>query len=149
MWNDAILAYLHFAAIFTLIWFLAKEWTLLRAGFSNNGVERLARADAGFGISAGLVLVTGALRAVFGVKGWAFYAHNPAFHVKIGLFVVVGLISIAPTLQFLRWRKALRNNAQFRVRETDWTQARRLVLIELHIVALIPFAAVLMSRGLP
>jgi len=149
MWTDAILAYLHFAAIFTLIWFLAKEWTLLRADFSSDGLERLARADAGFGIAAGLVLVTGALRAVFGVKGWAFYAHNPAFHVKIGLFVVVGLISIAPTLQFLRWRKALRNNAAFRVRETDWTSARRLVLIELHLVALIPFAAVLMSRGLP
>ena len=148
MWTDAILAYLHFAAIFTLIWFLAKEWTLLRADFSSDGLERLARADAGFGIAAGLVLVTGALRAVFGVKGWAFYAHNPAFHVKIGLFVVVGLISIAPTLQFLRWRKALRNNAAFRVRETDWTSARRLVLIELHLVALIPFAAVLMSRGL-
>ena len=149
MWTDAILAYLHFAAIFTLIWFLAKEWTLLRADFSSDGLERLARADAGFGIAAGLVLVTGALRAVFGVKGWAFYAHNPAFHVKIGLFVVVGLISIAPTLQFLRWRKALRNNAAFRVRETDWTSARRLVLIELHLVALIPLAAVLMSRGLP
>ena len=149
MWTDAILAYLHFAAIFTLIWFLAKEWTLLRADFSSDGLERLARADAGFGIAAGLVLVSGALRAVFGVKGWAFYAHNPAFHVKIGLFVVVGLISIAPTLQFLRWRKALRNNAAFRVRETDWTSARRLVLIELHLVALIPFAAVLMSRGLP
>ncbi len=36
MWTDAILAYLHFAAIFTLIWFLAKEWTLLRAGFSSD-----------------------------------------------------------------------------------------------------------------
>jgi putative membrane protein len=148
MWTDAILAYLHFAAIFALIWFLAREWTLLRAGFSSVGVELLARADARFGIAAGLVLVTGALRAVFGVKGWAFYAQNPAFHVKIGLFVVVGLISIAPTLQFLRWRKALRNNAAFRVRETDWTSARRLVLIELHLVALIPLAAVIMSRGL-
>ena len=148
MWTDAILAYLHFAAIFTLIWFLAKEWTLLRAGFSNDGIERLARADAGFGIAAALVLVTGALRAVYGAKGWAFYAQNPAFHVKIGLFVILGLISIAPTLQFLRWRKALRNNAAFRVRETDWTRARRLVLIELHILALVPFAAVIMSRGL-
>src|ERR1700752_4521920 len=118
MWTDAILAYLHFAAIFTLVWFLAKEWTLLREGFSNTGLERLARADAGFGIAAGLVLVTGALRAVFGVKGWAFYAHNPAFHVKIGLFVVVGLISMAPTFQFLRWRKALSNTEAFRVRDT-------------------------------
>ena len=148
MWNDAILAYLHFAAIFTLIWFLAKEWTLLRVGFANIDVERLASADAGFGITAGAVLVTGALRAAFGIKGWAFYAHNPAFHVKIGLFVLVGLISIAPTMKFLRWRKARRNDASFRVSELEWKSARRLLMIELHLVALIPLAAVIMSRGL-
>lgn len=148
MWTDAILAYLHFAAIFTLIWFLAKEWTLLRAGFANVDIARLARADAGFGIAAGAVLVTGALRAAFGAKGWAFYAHNPVFHVKIGLFVIVGLISIAPTLQFMRWRKARTNDAAFRVSETEWTRARRLVMVELHLVALIPLAAVIMARGL-
>jgi putative membrane protein len=148
MWNDAILAYLHFAAIFTLIWFLAKEWTLLRAGSASVDVERLASADAGFGIAAGAVLVTGALRAAFGIKGWAFYAHNPVFHVKIGLFVLVGLISIAPTMKFLRWRKARRRDAAFRVSETEWKSARRLVMVELHLVALIPLAAVIMSRGL-
>jgi putative membrane protein len=148
MWNDAILAYLHFAAIFTLIWFLAKEWTLLRVGFANVDIERLASADAGFGIAAGSVLVTGALRAAFGIKGWAFYAHNPAFHVKVGLFVLVGLISIAPTIRFLRWRKVRRNDAAFRVSESEWKSARRLLMIELHLVALIPLAAVIMSRGL-
>jgi putative membrane protein len=148
MWTDAILAYLHFGAIFTLIWFLAKEWTLLRAGTANVDLERLASADAGFGISAGIVLVTGALRAVYGIKGWMFYAHNPAFHVKIGLFVLVGLISIAPTLMFLRWRKARRQDASFRVSEPEWKRARRWIMIELHLIALIPLAAVIMSRGL-
>ena len=148
MWTDAILAYLHFSAIFALIWFLAKEWTLLRAGAASVDVERLATADAGFGIMAGLVLVTGALRAVFGAKGWAFYAHNPAFHVKITLFVAVGLISIAPTLQFLRWRKARRADAAFRIADAEWKRARRLVMVEMHLVALIPLAAVIMARGL-
>jgi len=148
MWTDAILAYLHFGAIFTLIWFLAKEWTLLRAGTANVDLERLASADAGFGISAGIVLVTGALRAVYGIKGWMFYAHNPAFHVKIGFFVLVGLISIGPTLMFLRWRKARRQDASFRVSEPEWKRARRWIMIELHLIALIPLAAVIMSRGL-
>ena len=148
MWTDAILAYLHFAAIFTMLWFLAKEWTLLRAGAANVDVERVAKADAGFGIAAGLVLVTGALRAVYGAKGWLFYAHNPAFHVKVTLFVIVGLISIAPTLQFLRWRKARRADAAFRVSEAQWKRARRFLIVELHLLALIPLAAVIMSRGL-
>jgi putative membrane protein len=148
MWTDAILAYLHFAAIFTLIWFLAKEWTLLRGGAASIDVERLARADAGFGMSAGAVLLTGALRATLGIKGWTFYAHNAAFHVKIGLFVLVALISIAPTLKFVRWRKALRGNAAFRVPEAQWSSARRILIIEMHLVALIPLAAVIMSRHL-
>lgn len=148
MWTDAILAYLHFAAIFSLLWFLAKEWTLLRAGAASVDVERVARADVGFGATAGLVLVTGALRAAFGAKGWAFYAHNPAFHVKVTLFVIVGLISIAPTLQFLRWRKAYRADAAFRITDAEWTRARRFLMIELHLIALIPLMAVIMSRGL-
>jgi len=148
MWTDAILAYLHFAAIFMLIGFLAKEWTLLRAGAAALDINRLARADAGFGIVAGIVLVTGALRAVYGAKGWAFYAHNPAFHAKMALFVAVGLLSIVPTMMFVRWRKAFAKDATFRVTDADWRRARRLVLIELHLVALIPLAAVIMSRGL-
>jgi putative membrane protein len=148
MWTDAILAYLHFAAIFTLIWFLAKEWTLLRGGAANVDIERLARADAGFGMAAGAVLLTGALRAAYGIKGWAFYAQNPAFHLKIGLFVLVALISIAPTLKFMRWRKAWRGNAAFRVPEAEWSSMRRIVIVEMHLIALIPLAAVIMSRHL-
>lgn len=148
MWTDAILAWLHFAAILTLVWFLAKEWTLLRAGAPNMDTERLARADAGFGITAIAVLVTGALRAVYGAKGWAFYAHNPAFHAKVSLFVIVGLVSIAPTLAFLRWRKARRADPGYVVAEAEWKRVRRFVMVELHLIALIPLAAVIMSRGL-
>lgn len=148
MWTDAILAYLHFAAIFTMIWFLAKEWTLLRCGVDALDLERLAKADVGFGILAGLVLLTGATRAVFGIKGWSFYAHNPVFHLKVGLFVLVGLISIAPTLAFLRWRKARRADPAWRVPEAEWRRTIRFVLIELHLIAIIPLAAVVMARGL-
>lgn len=148
MWTDAILAYLHFAAIFTMLWFLAKEWTLLRAGAGALDLARLVNADAGFGILSGLVLLTGALRAVFGLKGWSFYAHNPVFHLKVGLFVLVGLLSIAPTRAFLRWRKARRADPAWHVPETEWRRARRFVMIELHLFAIIPFAAVVMARGL-
>jgi putative membrane protein len=148
MWTDAILAYFHFAAILALVWFLAKEWTLLRAGAPNIDTERLANADAGFGLTALAVLVTGGLRAVYGAKGWSFYAHNPAFQVKVTLFVIVGLVSIAPTIAFLRWRKARRADPAYAVAEAEWKRARRFVMIELHLIALIPLAAVIMARGL-
>ncbi|HEY0178358.1 MAG TPA: DUF2214 family protein [Dokdonella sp.] len=148
MWSDAILASLHFAAIFALVWFLAKEWTLLRAGAGALDFERIAKADLGFGIAAALVLVSGVLRVVYGAKGHAFYLHDPAFHLKVALFVAVGLVSVAPTLAFLRWRRAWRADAAFRVAPAQYARVRRLLVIELHLVALIPLAAVVMARGL-
>ena len=148
MWKDAIFAYLHFIAIFALVWFLAKEWTLLKSGAGQLDLRRLALADAGFGMSAGGVVAAGVLRRVFGAKPWAFYAHNPVFHTKMALFVVVGLVSIVPTRAFLRWRKAAAADANFRVAESEWQRIKRIVLIEMHLVALIPLLAVLMARGI-
>jgi putative membrane protein len=148
MWKDALFAYLHFAAIFALIWFLAKQWTLLNAGADRLDLPRLARADMGFGLSAGAVLAAGALRLVFGVKPLAFYLHNPVFHTKMALFVLVAVISIWPTRAFVRWRKAATADANFRVDEGEWRRIKRILMIEMHLIALIPLLAVLMARGI-
>jgi putative membrane protein len=148
MWKDALLAYAHFAAIFTLIWFLAREWTLLKSGCDHLDYRRLARTDIGYALAAVAVLVTGASRLLFGAKPAVFYIHNPVFHVKIGLFVLVGLISIKPTLAFLRWRRAFAADPQFRAGEAEWRLVKHLLLLELHLVALIPLFAVLVARGI-
>jgi putative membrane protein len=148
MWTDAILAYLHFTAIFALVWFLAKEWTLLKAGAENLDLQRLAKADMAFGMSAGAVFAAGLSRILWGAKPWVFYEHNPVFHAKIALFVIVGLISIAPTRAFLRWRKAAQADANYRVSESEWQRVKRIVLVEMHLVGLIPLMAVLMARGI-
>ena len=148
MWKEVILAYAHFAAIFTMLWFLAKEWTLLRVGADRLDTTALAKADAGFGIAAGLVLITGICRVTLGAKPASFYLHNPVFHSKIGLFVLLGLLSIWPTILFIRWRKARVADPNFRIPDADWRTARRLLIVELHLVALIPLAAVIMARGI-
>lgn len=148
MWKDAVFAYLHFVAIFALVWFLAKEWTLLKAGADKLDFRRLALADAGFGVSAGMVLLAGLSRLIWGAKPWAFYAHNPVFHTKIALFVIVGLLSIAPTRAFLRWRKAAVADANFRVSASEWQRIKRILLLEMHLLGLIPLLAVLMARGI-
>jgi putative membrane protein len=131
-----------------MIWFLAKEWTLLTAGADKLDLRRLALADMGFGLCAGAVLAAGALRLVFGAKPLAFYLHNPIFHTKMALFIIVGLISIWPTRAFLRWRKAATADSAFRVDAGEWRRIKRIVLIEMHLIALIPLLAVLMARGI-
>jgi putative membrane protein len=94
------------------------------------------------------VLATGLTRALAGAKPWAYYAGNPVFHIKISLFVLVALVSIWPTLAFTRWRKAAAADPAYRVEVREWRAAKRLVLVEMHIVALIPLFAVLMARGI-
>jgi len=148
MLQDATLAYLHFAATFLLLWFLAREWTLLGAGPVALDLRRLAFADAGYGVAALGVLATGVGRMSFGARPVAFYLGNPLFHVKIGLFVLVGLVSIAPTVRLLRWRRAAKADAGFHPTAAEWRRVRRWVMIELHLIALIPLFAVLMARAI-
>ena len=113
MLTDWLLASLHHVLFFALIAMLVAEAMLLRGPVDAAAIARLRRLDAGYGLSAVLILVAGGLRIVYGVKGYDFYQHNPWFHAKLGVFVLVGLLSIAPTLRFGRWSRALRDNPAF------------------------------------
>ena len=145
---DALLAYLHFGSILFLTAVLGAEYYLLRAQPGPAIIGALARADTGYGIASVVVIVTGVLRALYGVKGWAFYTGNPVFWVKIALFIAVGLVSIKPTIRFIQWRKALRADHGFIPPAAEIASMKRVVLIELHLLALIPLAAVFMARGM-
>lgn len=148
MWLDALLAYLHYISIFTMIVFLTAEAVVLRPGMTPEIRKRLARYDAVFGFAALAILVTGLLRVFYGAKGYAFYVHNPVFHVKVGLFILVGLISIMPTVTILRWNKQGKTLPDFVPMPSEIAKTRRWVMIESHLIIFIPLAAVLMARGI-
>lgn len=145
---DATLAYLHFTAIFLLFSFLSTEVLLMRAEPDERTVRLLGRVDRWYALSAVAVLLTGILRLGFGAKGAAFHLSNWPVYAKIGLFLVVALVSIKPTLAFIRWRRAIEHNAAWRVDAAEHAAMRRIVSLELHLAALIPVFAVMMARGL-
>lgn len=148
MWLDALLAYLHYISIFTLIVFLTAEAVVLRPGMTPEIRQRLVRYDAVYGFAALAVLVTGGLRLSYGAKGYAFYLHNPMFHIKVGLFILVGLLSIMPTVTILRWKKQAKTLPDFVPPPSEIAKTRRWVMIESHLIVFIPLAAVLMARGI-
>ncbi|MRT00984.1 DUF2214 family protein [Ralstonia pickettii] len=148
MWLDALLAYLHYISIFTLIVFLTAEAVVLRPDMTPEIRKRLGRYDAVYGVAAVAVVVTGVLRVIYGAKGYAFYVHNPVFHIKIGLFILVGLLSIVPTLNILRWNKQGKTLPDFVPTPSEIAKTRRWVMIESHLIIFIPLAAVLMARGI-
>ncbi|MCH8181147.1 MAG: DUF2214 family protein [Proteobacteria bacterium] len=147
MLQEALLAYAHLVAIFSLIVFLTSEAALCRSEWLNAAaVHRLARLDLIYLGAAIAVLATGLARTGWGMKGMDWYWHQPLLHAKVGLFALIGLISLKPTFAFLRWRKqlvatgALPDAAEVR-------SVRRYILVEAHLLVLIPLAAVLLSRG--
>ena len=144
---EAILAYLHLLAILTMVVFVSSEAALCRVQWLNAAVvERLAKVDRVYGIAAIMVLATGVARTVWGVKGTSWYWTNPLLHVKLTLFIIVGVISIFPTLTYVRWRKTLRATGKLPV-EADIKKTRRLVMMQAHIIAVIPLVAVFFARG--
>jgi len=148
MWLDAVLAYLHFSAIFVLFGFLTAEAMLIRRDLDAAAIRLLGRLDLWYFGAAFAVLVTGMLRLAAGAKGADFYLSAWPIYVKVGLFLVVGGISIKPTLAFVRWRRELEGDPAWRVPADEQRRMRKLIMAEIHLAALIPLFAVIMSRGL-
>jgi putative membrane protein len=102
---SAFMAFVHHVAAFALVSGIAVELVLVRHELNAATARRLAAADAVVGISAGVLLVVGLLRVFYFEKGAAFYFSNAAFIAKLGLFTLVALLSVYPTLKILAWRK--------------------------------------------
>lgn len=144
---DAILAYLHFAAIFLLFSFLVAQMMALKGPLDGPAIRRVGRMDLWYFGSAMAALLTGFLRLGLGAKGADFYLQAWPVYVKVAMFLAVGMISVYPTLAFVRWRRALDHDPAWQLAPGEQRRIRRLVMIELHLAALIPLVAVIMSRG--
>jgi putative membrane protein len=143
---DWALASLLHLAIFSLAGIIAFELALTARALDDTAILRLARVDTRYGAVAAIVLAVGAARVMLGAKG-AYYMVNAFFWTKMGLFVAVGLLSIAPTLRFLAWRRRLRTDASFRPDAAALLSVRRALWAEVLLFAGIPVAAAAMARG--
>jgi putative membrane protein len=146
--GDALMAWLHFVLIFAVLGALVAELVLCRAPLTDAVIQRMARFDLAYGIAAGGLFIVGFGRASHFAKGWDFYATEPWFWVKLALFATVGLISIVPTVQLLKWRKAIRGGAALTIGDAEIKRLRRFIHAELSLFPLIALAATLMARGL-
>ena len=144
---EVLFAYLHYLAIIATGGFLTAELILCRATLGAVQVRLLARVDIAYFTAALAALATGVVRLFFYAKGVGFYLPNPFFQAKLGLYVLIALLSIRPTMRFIRWSRALAQAES--LPDPDEVRAvRRLVHVELILLALIPLMAVLMARGI-
>jgi putative membrane protein len=139
--SPLLFAIAHHLLVFSLVGVLAAEAGLVRRGMSGADVRRVAKIDAWYGVLAALILVVGFSRAVWGAKGWPYYAENPWFHAKMASFLAVGLLSIPPTVRFIRWRRAQKSGAMDAPDDGEVARVRRWFWLQALFLALVPACA--------
>jgi putative membrane protein len=145
---NSLMATLHHLCAFAVTATLVYEFVAFRRNLTVEEARRILKVDTAYGISAGLLIVVGLLRVFFFEKGSAFYLNNDMYWTKMGLFILVGLLSIYPTVRFLKWRTALNENRAPEIPEDEFKKIRRLLHLELVGIGLILVVAPMMARGI-
>ena len=141
---EIFLRYIHFISIFAIVGTLVSEHLLLRKTMTRAEIGRLSRIDAVYGLAALSLLAAGFTLWFGGVgKPTAFYSGNWIFHTKISLFLLVGILSVYPTIFFIRNRKGRADEVIAVPKSIFW-----LLRFELLLLLIIPFLAGLMAKGI-
>ena len=143
----ALIAFGHFLAFFALTAAAVLQLALLTESMSADTARRIQRADRAAGLSALAVLGFGLLRVFYFEKGAAYYFSNTWFLIKFGLFVIAALISLYPTLKFLRWKAVLGQGNGIELDAAELARLKSVIHWELVLIIGILLCASLMARG--
>ncbi|MEW6634091.1 MAG: DUF2214 family protein [Pseudomonadota bacterium] len=145
--TDLLLAIAHHLLVFSLAGIIGAEFVLVRGDLPAATLRRLAGIDRHYGIIAALIVIVGICRVFFGLKGWEFYIYNWVFWAKMVAFIIVGLLSIIPTVRFISWSRQASGNPSFSVPQAELASVKNYVRAEGIIFLLIPVFAAAMARG--
>jgi putative membrane protein len=144
---STLFAFLHHLCAFTLVAAVAIEFSLMRGELTLASARRLQATDLVLGIAAGLLLIVGLLRVFYFEKGASYYFHSHAFLTKFLLFIVIGLLSIIPTLEFLSWRGAIKAGQAPVIEAKKRKRVSAVLHAELAAIVVILLCAAIMARG--
>jgi len=135
---------IHLTAILFVFGTLLIEFALVKPALVRAEIKRLAVVDAIYGISAVAVLISGLAMVFFldSGKGSAFYTSNFAFYIKLALFIIIGLLSIVPTVFFLKNNKG---DIDENVKVPDVVNL--IIRAEILLILCLPLLGVLLANG--
>ncbi len=140
---ELILRYVHFISIFGIVGTLVSEHLLLKPEMTRGELGKVSRIDAVYGLAALTLLIAGLTLWLGGFgKPTEFYTKNWIFHLKLTCYIAIGLLSIYPTLFFIKNRKG---DASEKVQVPQ--KVFLMLRFELLLLFVIPLLAGLMSRG--
>ena len=139
IWSP-VFAFLHFMAAFTVMFTVVYERLMYKQNLTVNEARRLQTADRWYGVGAIVVLIVGFLRE--------YYFSNPFFHLKLTLFIIIGLLSIYPTIRFMKWNKSIKNGEPIHVEDSVFKITKRILNLEVALLVILLFSASFMAKGL-
>lgn len=120
---------------------------LLKPGLTGRNLSILGNLDRAYGGLALAIIVVGVGRVVFGLKGWEYYVYNHVFWSKMAAFLMVGLLSVPPTIRIIKWRRDAGSSSGHVVPDAEIASMRRYLHSELAMFALVLVFAAMMARG--
>ncbi len=147
MLGSALIAFGHFIAFFGLASALTLQIALVKPSPDIETAKRIQRADRTYGLMAGLVLVFGFLRVFYFEKGSDYYFNNTYFLIKMAIFVIVGIMTIYPTMTYLRWNEELNQGIAPTFSEPDSIRLRKFLHYQLIGIGVVLLCASMMAKG--
>ncbi|MEM9858705.1 MAG: DUF2214 family protein [Bacteroidota bacterium] len=141
--NELILTrYIHFIGIIIVFGMVLAELVLIQDKLKRSVIKRIFILDGIYGIFS-LIVVGAGLYLWLGIgKPAEFYTANPLMHAKVGLFIIVGILSIWPTVFYFKNRKGEDDQMI-----TVPAYIKRIIQVELGLLVLIPLLATFMAQG--
>jgi putative membrane protein len=141
-----VTAWIHYIAIMSFLACLLGEHLLLKQDMTLGQAKTIQRLDILYGLSATVVLVTGILR-MYLEKGFGYYLHHGAFHILVTLFVAIGVLSIYPTVIFLRWRNDTREDRMPQIPPKQFRTLQTIMRVEMALLLVAPLFAAWMAHA--
>ncbi|WNO09201.1 DUF2214 family protein [Teredinibacter sp. KSP-S5-2] len=141
MLAEIIVRYFHLFGIIVLGSLMTAEHVLAKAQVSRQDFKRLAMIDMAYGICALVVFASGMTLWLGVGKPASFYSQNWIMHLKVTLFFVIALLSVYPTVFFIKNRKT---------ESEEITLPKKIVWCirgELTLLVIMPLLGVLLGRG--
>ncbi|MDW3193255.1 MAG: DUF2214 family protein [Cytophagales bacterium] len=143
-----LIKYLHFIGIFLVVGSLFAEAWLLRMSMSRAQLKQLGNIDGIYGFASIITVAAGLIMWLSDIgKPAAFYNDNGLIYLKLGIFTIVGLLSIYPTVFFARQKQSKKNpDAEEMIQIPG--PIKTVVIVELILVFTLPFWAAMMAQGI-
>ncbi len=140
--------YLHFVGIFLVVGSLFAESWILKSSMSRTQIKQLGKIDGIYGLASIITVAAGLILWLSDIgKPAEFYQTNGLIYLKLGIFTLVGLLSIYPTVFFAKQRQSKSHPNGEEVINIP-KSIKIIMMVELLLVFTLPFWAAMMAQGI-